>query len=230
MTPKNPLISLTGINRSYQLGDQTLNVLKNINLNIYPQDFIAIVGPSGSGKSTLLYLLGLLDKPTSGTIKYNGLNVTSLSGQKLARLRNRQLGFIFQQYNLLERHSALDNVLLPSLYSSDFQPNQAKTKAKALLAKLGLAERLDHRPNQLSGGQQQRVAIARALINSPQIIIADEPTGNLDSKTGQEIMSLLTKLNQEGHSIILVTHDKSVANFAHRQVHIKDGQLIQANK
>lgn len=221
---KFPVLTLSDINKSYQLGDDTLNVLTNINLSINSGELVAIVGPSGSGKSTLMHIMGLLDKQTTGTVKLAGKNVTGLDEVELSRLRNQYIGFIFQQFNLLSRTSALENVLLPTLYNG--KAIDRTPRAIEILNSLGLGERLKNYPNQLSGGQQQRVAIARALINDPSVIFADEPTGNLDSKSGHEVVEILTKLNKEGRTIVIVTHDLELAKIAHRIIKIFDGKII----
>lgn len=220
------LISLTNINKIFQLSDNlTFQALKDINLQINQGDFIAIVGPSGSGKSTLMHILGLLDGPTSGIYLLDGQDVARLGDNHLAELRNKKIGFIFQQFNLLNRASALDNVALPLIYTGDSKAERQK-KAQKVLEEVGLSDKLSSKPNQLSGGQQQRVAIARALVTNPQIIFADEPTGNLDSKTGQEILEQLEKLNRQGKTVILITHDTKVAHYANKIITIKDGQII----
>lgn len=219
-----PVLALTNITKDYQLGDDTLHVLSQINLTIYPGELVAIVGPSGSGKSTLMHIMGLLDQQSSGTVVLAGQDVTGLGEVELSRLRNQYIGFIFQQFNLLSRTSALENVLLPTVYSS--VPTDRTPKAREILTSLGLGDRLKNYPNQLSGGQQQRVAIARALINDPSVIFADEPTGNLDSKNGHEVVEILKKLNREGRTIVIVTHDLELAKVARRIIKIFDGQII----
>lgn len=198
--------------------------LKNINLTIAKGEFIAIIGPSGSGKSTLMHILGLLDRPTSGTYEFDGQDVSSLSENELAKIRNRKIGFIFQSFNLLSRTSALDNVALPLVYSGISSKERLK-RAKQALENVGLKDKFSSKPNQLSGGQQQRVAIARSLINNPEIILADEPTGNLDTKTSQEIMDIFKKLNKEGRTIILITHEHDIAKQAKKIISIKDGEI-----
>ena len=222
--PKRSVLTLQNVGRTYQLGDEELTVLKNINLTITEGELVAIVGPSGSGKSTLMHIMGLLDKQSSGSVTLADREVSSLTENELAKLRNQYIGFIFQQFNLLSRTSAVENVLLPTLY------NQTSTdltkKAQEILRSLGLGERLNNKPNQLSGGQQQRVAIARALINDPAVIFADEPTGNLDSKSGHEVVEILKKLNREGRTIVIVTHDLELAKIASRIVRIFDGSII----
>ncbi len=223
-TSRRSVLTLRNVGRTYQLGDEELTVLKNINLTITEGELVAIVGPSGSGKSTLMHIMGLLDKQSSGSVTLADREVSSLTENELAKLRNQYIGFIFQQFNLLSRTSAVENVLLPTLY------NQTSTdltkKAQEILRSLGLGERLNNKPNQLSGGQQQRVAIARALINDPAVIFADEPTGNLDSKSGHEVVEILKKLNREGRTIVIVTHDLELAKIASRIVRIFDGSII----
>lgn len=221
---QTPVLSLSNVTKTYQLGDEPLTVLNNVSLKIYTGELIAIVGPSGSGKSTLMHILGLLDKQTSGTVMLAGKDVSDLTEIEAAQLRNQYIGFIFQQFNLLSRTSALENVLLPTLYNA--VPTDKSTHAIELLTSLGLGERLKNYPNQLSGGQQQRVAIARALVNDPAVIFADEPTGNLDSKSGHEVVEILKKLNKEGRTIVIVTHDLELAKVAKRVIRIFDGEII----
>ena len=219
-----PVLELVDITKDYELGDQTLNILKGITLTITRGELVAIVGPSGSGKSTLMHIMGILDKQTSGTVKLAGREVVDLSESDAAALRNKYIGFIFQQFNLLSRTSALENVLLPTVYSGTTDSKVAY--ATEILTSLGLGERLKNYPNQLSGGQQQRVAIARALINDPAVIFADEPTGNLDSKSGHEVVEILKKLNAEGRTIVIVTHDLELAKMANRTIKIFDGEVV----
>lgn len=220
----SPVLSLSHITKVYELGDQTLEILKDITLTINSGELVAIVGPSGSGKSTLMHIMGLLDGQSSGTVTLAGHDASSLTEVEAAGLRNKYIGFIFQQFNLLSRTSALENVLLPTIYTEG-AVGKAEY-AKKLLTDLGLGERLGNYPNQLSGGQQQRVAIARALINDPAVIFADEPTGNLDSKSGHEVVEILKKLNNEGRTIVIVTHDLELAKMANRTIKIFDGQVV----
>lgn len=219
-----PIIKLENVSKVYQLGEETLVVLSSVTVSIYPGELVAIVGPSGSGKSTLMHIMGLLDKQTSGYVELSSQDVSDLSEEEAAKLRNQYVGFIFQQFNLLSRTSALENVLLPTLYKVPFE-DQTK-KAIQILTDLGLGERLKNYPNQLSGGQQQRVAISRSLINDPAVIFADEPTGNLDSKSGHEVVEILKKLNKEGRTIVIVTHDPELAKMAHRTIKIFDGRIV----
>ena len=219
-----PVLELVDITKDYELGDQTLNILKGVTLTITRGELVAIVGPSGSGKSTLMHIMGILDKQTSGTVKLAGREVVDLSESDAAALRNKYIGFIFQQFNLLSRTSALENVLLPTVYSGTTDSKVAY--ATEILTSLGLGERLKNYPNQLSGGQQQRVAIARALVNDPAVIFADEPTGNLDSKSGHEVVEILKKLNAEGRTIVIVTHDLELAKMANRTIKIFDGEVV----
>lgn len=222
---KTSVLKLTKVSKEYNLEGEVIRAVDSVSLEIHEGEFVAVVGPSGSGKSTLLHLMGLLDTPSSGTITLGGQDVSHLTESEAAQVRNRAVGFIFQQFNLLPRTSSLDNVLLPTLYSSS-DTSHARKEAIKLLTSLGLGERLGHLSNQLSGGQQQRVAIARALINNPRIIFADEPTGNLDSKAGDEVVKILRRLHVEGHTIVLVTHDARVARLAKRQIKVFDGQII----
>jgi putative ABC transport system ATP-binding protein len=219
-----PLIHIADVSRVYDTGRLQVAALRRINLDVQPGEFLAIVGPSGSGKSTLMNLLGCLDRPTSGTYTLDGQDVSALDDDGLAQLRSRCIGFVFQSYNLLPRTSALDNVATPLLYHG-VSPRQRRERATAALTRLGLGDRLDHEPSELSGGQQQRVAIARALITDPPLILADEPTGNLDSRSGAEVMGLFHELHGAGRTIVLITHDQEVAVAASRQVHIRDGMV-----
>lgn len=227
--PKNKpagdaVLTLSHVTKAYEVGDQTLQILNDISLTIRAGELVAIVGPSGSGKSTLMHIMGLLDQQSSGTVTLAGHDASALTEIEAAKLRNRYIGFIFQQFNLLSRTSALENVLLPTIYTDG---STGKTEyATKLLNDLGLGERLANYPNQLSGGQQQRVAIARALINDPAVIFADEPTGNLDSKSGHEVVEILKQLNKEGRTIVIVTHDLELAKMAKRTIKIFDGKVV----
>lgn len=221
-----PLVKLFHVGKSYPLSENLqLHALKNLSLTINKGEFTAVMGPSGSGKSTLMNILGLLDQPTSGKYELDGQDISDLTENEAAKLRNKKIGFIFQSFNLLSRTSALDNVALPLIYSG-VSKNERIRKAKETLEQVSLGDKLDSKPNQLSGGQQQRVAIARSLVNNPEIILADEPTGNLDSKTSQEIMQLFKKLNKEGRTIILITHERDIAKYAKRIIKIKDGEVV----
>ncbi|AGC77545.1 putative ABC transport system ATP-binding protein [Nonlabens dokdonensis] len=216
------VIEVRNIIRDFKLGSETVHVLKGIDLDIKKGDYIAFMGPSGSGKSTLMNLLGCLDTPTAGSYKLNGTDVSSLSDDQLAEIRNTEIGFVFQTFNLLPRTTALDNVALPMIYAGKSKKDR-KARAEEVLTSVGLADRMDHQPNQLSGGQRQRVAVGRALVNNPSIILADEPTGNLDSKTGVEIMALFDKIHADGNTVILVTHEEEIAEHAHRVIRLRDG-------
>lgn len=219
------IIKLKDVSKIYPLDGEQVQALDKINLSIDKGEFVAIIGPSGSGKSTLMHIIGLLDTPTSGQVIIQGQNVATLSENQLATIRNHHIGFVFQHFNLLPRTSALDNVILPMMYGK-IPDRERRQKATDVLNMVGLGDRLGHHPNQLSGGQQQRVAIARSLVMNPDLILADEPTGNLDSKTGQEIIKLFSDLNKKGHTIILVTHENDVASAAKRQIHLKDGKVV----
>ncbi|PMK87046.1 macrolide ABC transporter ATP-binding protein [Vibrio lentus] len=219
------LVELSNIGKHYSNGDTEIRALDGVDLSIEKGEFLSILGPSGSGKSTLMNMLGCLDKPTEGEYQLDGKNVAALSANDLAGIRNQKIGFVFQSFNLLEYASALDNVALPLVYSG-IKAKERRKRAAALLEQVGLADRLDHKPNQLSGGQKQRVAIARALVNDPQIILADEPTGALDSKSGAEIEALFNQLHAEGRTLIIVTHDNSLAERTKRIVTIKDGKVL----
>jgi macrolide transport system ATP-binding/permease protein len=220
-----PLIELAGVTKTYRSGDLAVEVLHGIDLKIYPGEFVAIVGQSGSGKSTLMNILGCLDRPTSGSYRFMGEDVSDLGRDELARLRREAFGFVFQSYNLIAGASATENVELPAIYAG-LSRTDRKARAESLLETLGLSDRLEHRPNQLSGGQQQRVSIARALMNGGQIILADEPTGALDSKSGIEVLALLNGLSREGHTIIVITHSPEVAGYAHRVIELRDGLIV----
>ncbi|HUC94451.1 MAG TPA: ABC transporter ATP-binding protein [Candidatus Saccharimonadales bacterium] len=224
------LISLSKVIKTYKLGDDVeVFALKGIDLEIKEGEFVAIIGPSGSGKSTLMHIIGILDQPTSGVVKLEGSDVELLPEQKLAELRNKHIGFVFQAFNLLPKTSAVENVELPLIYSN-VSAGERRKRAIEALQTVDLGERLNHTPSQLSGGQQQRVAVARALVTNPSLILADEPTGNLDSKAGDEIIDLLKDLNKKGHTIVLVTHEREIAEQAKRIVEIKDGLIIADHK
>lgn len=223
-----PIIHLEDIRKSYIMGKQSLQVLKGIDLNIQKNEYVALMGPSGSGKSTLMNILGCLDSPTGGRYVLNGNDVSKMEDNALAEIRNKEIGFVFQQFNLLPRLSAVDNVALPLVYAGI--PKKRRTEmAMEVLRKVGLEDRSHHKPNELSGGQSQRVAIARALVNNPSIILADEPTGNLDTKTSIEIMDIFGHIQSTGNTVVLVTHEEDIANHAHRIVRLRDG-LIESDK
>jgi putative ABC transport system ATP-binding protein len=218
------IIRLEDIHKSYTLGSNTVEVLKGIDLNIERGEYVAIMGPSGSGKSTLMNIIGCLDQPTSGFYELNDQDVSRMDRKELARVRNREIGFIFQQFNLMPRSDAMENVMLPALYAG--MPSQErKIRSAELLERVGLKDQMHNRPNQMSGGQQQRVAIARALMNRPSILLADEPTGALDTRTGEEVLGLFEELNEEGLTLIVITHDEEVGDRAHRLVRVRDGCL-----
>lgn len=219
-------IALAEVTKTYQMGDTTVNALAGVNLSIYEGEFTAIMGPSGSGKSTLMNILGCLDRPTTGSYKLDGQEVATLGDDELAVTRNKKIGFVFQNFNLLPGISAAENVALPLVYAG-VDPKERKRRAEEALAAVGLEHRLDHLPNELSGGQRQRVAIARALVNDPTIIMADEPTGNLDSKSGVEVMGIFERLNAMGRTIILVTHEPDIAEYAKRVIHVRDGLIVR---
>jgi ABC-type lipoprotein export system ATPase subunit len=222
-----PLIELRNLSKTYDLGEVQVHALRNVSLEIEEGEFVALIGPSGSGKSTLMNTVGCLDRPTSGSYRLAGEEVAGLGPDELAQVRNRRIGFVFQNFNLLSRTTALENVEVPLLYNRDCPRRERKKRAAELLTRVGLADRLDHRPNQLSGGQQQRVAIARALVNRPAILLCDEPTGNLDTRTSREIMAFFRELNEtEGLTIILVTHDLEVAQRARRALVLIDGSVV----
>ena len=222
------IIHLENIRKSYFMGKQALPVLKGISLDIQKNEYVALMGPSGSGKSTLMNILGCLDSPTAGTYILNGHDVSKMEDNQLADIRNKEIGFVFQQFNLLPRLTAVDNVALPLVYAGI--PKKQRTEmAMAVLEKVGLTDRSHHKPNELSGGQSQRVAIARALVNNPSLILADEPTGNLDSKTSEEIMEIFGQIQAGGNTVVLVTHEEDIANHAHRIVRLRDG-VIETDK
>ena len=221
------VIEVNNITKHYLLGSQTVEALRGVTFGIRQGEFIAIMGPSGSGKSTLMNIIGCLDSPTNGTYHLNNKEVSTLEGDELAGIRNKEIGFVFQNFHLLARNSALDNVMLPLKYAGFNRDDQLK-KARETLSKVGLESRMNHQPSELSGGQQQRVAIARALVNNPSILFADEPTGNLDSQTGHDVMQLFHNLHQQGQTIILITHENEIAAEAQRIIYIKDG-LIESD-
>ena len=225
----NNVIEITGIYKDYDTPAGVFPVLKDVNLTIEEGDYVAIMGPSGSGKSTFMNILGCLDRPTKGEYKLNNQSVKSLNNNQLAALRNQTIGFVFQGFNLLARSSLVDNVALPLVYAKDQKELRTKI-AKNILERMGLGNYFNSKPNQISGGQQQRVAIARALVNQPRIILADEPTGNLDSKTSDEIMKIFDELNQIGNTIIIVTHENAIANHARRQIRFLDGKIIEDHR
>jgi putative ABC transport system ATP-binding protein len=219
-----PLIETRDLWKTYVMGDEEIHALRGVSVEIERGEYVATMGPSGSGKSTLMNLIGCLDTPSKGSYLLNGKQVSQMNDNELARIRNEEIGFVFQTFNLLPRASALHNVELPLVYAG-VAARDRQERAKAALEKVELAHRMTHRPNELSGGQRQRVAIARALVNNPSILLADEPTGNLDSKTGAEIMALFARLHEAGNTIVLVTHEADVAAFAHRTIHLRDGQV-----
>ncbi len=221
------VVKAVNIHKYYRTGPEPLHVLKGINLEIYPGEFISIMGPSGSGKSTLMHIIGLLDKFDKGKLFIKGQDTRKLKDKQLAEFRGKKIGFVFQNFYLLNKYDVLNNVLLPTEYI--YIPN-AKAKALAILKKLGLEHRIHHKPNQLSGGQRQRVAIARALIADPALILADEPTGNLDSKTGKQIMEIFSDLHKQGKTIIIITHDPEITKWTQRTIYIRDGQIINYDK
>ncbi len=223
-----PLISLQHIYKDYPLGNTVVKVLKDINLDIYPGEYAALMGPSGSGKSTLMNIIGALDTPTSGKYFLKGYEVDKMSDDELARIRNEEIGFVFQTFNLLPRLTALENVMLPLVYARVPKKERIQ-RATEVLENVGLADRMHHKPNQLSGGQRQRVAIARALVNRPSLILADEPTGNLDSKSSEEIMKLFDDLHRQGNTVILVTHESDIAEHAKRLIKLLDGKIQSDN-
>jgi putative ABC transport system ATP-binding protein len=227
MNNKDTVIWVDDLHKIYKMGDNEVHALRGVNLNVHRGEIIAIMGPSGSGKSTLMNIIGCLDQPTYGLYVLDGEDVSKMSDDALAAARNKMVGFVFQSFNLLARTSALDNVLLPLVYAGA-TPRERRKRASEVLTSVGLGDRMDHTPNELSGGQQQRVAIARALVNQPSIILADEPTGNLDSKSGKEVMAILQRLNRDtGITVVLVTHDPDITRYAERVVHLFDGKIIR---
>ena len=223
------IIEISNLKRDFALGNQIVKVLKGINLNVNKNEYVALMGPSGSGKSTLMNLLGCLDTPTSGTYVLNNKDVSKLTDDELAEIRNQEIGFVFQTFNLLPRSTALDNVSLPLVYAG-LDKASREARATEVLTQVGLADRMDHRPNQLSGGQRQRVAVARAMVNKPSIILADEPTGNLDSVTSVEIMKLFKEIHKQGNTIIVVTHEEEIAAHAERIIRLTDGVITTDEK
>jgi putative ABC transport system ATP-binding protein len=227
MDKKDTVIWIDDLHKIYRMGDNEVHALRGVSITVQSGEIIAIMGPSGSGKSTLMNILGCLDQPTWGLYALDGRDVSKMTDDELAIVRNKKVGFVFQSFNLLARTSALDNVLLPLVYAGT-SLRERRTRAQEVLESVGLGDRLDHTPNELSGGQQQRVAIARALVNSPAIILADEPTGNLDSRSGREIMAILQQLNREtGITIVLVTHDPRISRYARRVIHLFDGKVLR---
>ena len=218
------IIEIKGLKREFAVGSEIVKALKGVDVSVMKNEYLAMMGPSGSGKSTLMNLLGCLDTPTAGAYSLNGTDVSSLKDDDLAEIRNKEIGFIFQTFNLLPRLTALENVSLPLVYAG-YNSEDRKIKAQDVLEKVGLGDRMDHRPNQLSGGQRQRVAVARALVNDPSIILADEPTGNLDSKTSLDIMRLFEEIHEMGNTLIVVTHEEEVASHAHRILRLRDGMV-----
>ena len=220
------MVILENVTKIYKMGSEEIKALDDLSLEIRDGEILVVMGPSGSGKSTFLHLVGCLDRPTSGKILIDGKDISNLRERELARIRNRTIGFVFQQFNLLPRLTALENVELPMIYAG-IPKRKRVERAKKLLEMVGLSDRMKHRPSQLSGGQQQRVAIARALANDPKIILADEPTGNLDTKSGEVVINILRDLNRKGLTIVIVTHDPDITIIAHRVIHLKDGKIIK---
>jgi len=223
-TQNDALIRIRALTRSYSMGDTTINALDGVDLDIYSNEFVAIMGASGSGKTTLMNMIGCLDSPTSGSYALNGTETSGMSDSQLAHVRNREIGFVFQTFNLLSRTTALHNVELPLIYTGMPKADRI-ARAEAALTKVGLGDRMDHKPGEMSGGQRQRVAVARALVTEPSILLADEPTGNLDSKTGHEIMALFDELHANGQTIVLVTHEADIAEHANREIVLRDGRV-----
>ena len=221
-----PVIRVSGLHKNYRMGSDTIHALNGVDCAIRENEYVAVMGPSGSGKSTLMNIIGCLDRPTTGEYWLSGENVSKLGDQSLARVRNRRIGFVFQTFNLLPRATALQNVEIPLMYGGVGR-RQRRARARETLDRVGLNDRMKHKPSELSGGQRQRVAVARALVNEPEILLADEPTGNLDSRTGEDIMDLFDALHQAGQTIILVTHESHIADRAHRHVHLHDGVVTQ---
>ena len=224
MGGEQPLIRARALRKTYHVGDQVVHALDGLDLDIGTNEYVALMGPSGSGKSTLMNMLGCLDSPTSGTYALNGQDVSRLEDDALADIRNREIGFVFQTFNLLPRYTALENVALPMVYAG-FSKAERISRAQEVLRQVGLGDRMDHRPNELSGGQRQRVAVGRALVMRPSIILADEPTGNLDSATSEEVMELFGDIQKAGNTVILVTHEEDIAAYAHRVVRLRDGRV-----
>ncbi|MEO0584357.1 MAG: ABC transporter ATP-binding protein [Bacteroidota bacterium] len=229
MDEKRPLISLAHIKKVYQMGSVKIHALRDVSLDIHPNQYVSIMGPSGSGKSTLMNVLGCLDSPSGGEYWLNGTDVSRMTDVDLAETRNKEIGFVFQTFNLLPRYSALENVALPLVYAG-FSKSQRLAQAEKVLESVGLGDRVHHKPNELSGGQRQRVAIARALVNKPSILLADEPTGNLDTTTSHEIMKLFDDLHQAGQTIILVTHEEDIAAFSQEVIRLRDGLIERIDK
>ena len=224
MGGEQPLIRARALRKTYHVGDQVVHALDGLDLDIGTNEYVALMGPSGSGKSTLMNMLGCLDSPTSGTYALNGQDVSRLEDDALADIRNREIGFVFQTFNLLPRYTALENVALPMVYAG-FSKAERISRAQEVLHQVGLGDRMDHRPNELSGGQRQRVAVGRALVMRPSIILADEPTGNLDSATSEEVMELFGDIQKAGNTVVLVTHEEDIAAYAHRVVRLRDGRV-----
>jgi putative ABC transport system ATP-binding protein len=224
------LIQVKDLYKIYQMGNAEVRALDGVSLKIEQNEYVSIMGPSGSGKSTLMNLIGCLDTPTSGDFFMDGINVASMTDDELARIRNKKIGFVFQTFNLLPKSTSLRNVELPLIYNGEIKAGNRKALAMKAMERVGLGDRVNHKPNELSGGQRQRVAVARALVNDPAIILADEPTGNLDSKTGEEIMALFDELHRQGNTIILVTHEEDIAAHAHRVIRLLDGKIATDEK